>query len=87
MNKDWIEQLPHISCHHATRLISESMDRRLSPREILMLKIHLLVCDLCQKFEQNIQDLRKILRNYTPTHEQSLPETWKLQLKDKLKER
>ena len=76
------DHLPHISCQKATRLISDSLDRRLSLRESALLKIHLFVCDLCQNFRKQSTDLHKLLRQYNPTAEQTLS----IEIKNKLKE-
>lgn len=76
-----------ISCQEATRLLSQSMERKLSLREVFLLKTHVFVCDLCQRFETHIRHLRKLLRAYTPVQEQTLPAEWKTKLKDALKDR
>lgn len=78
---------PPISCQEATRLLSQSMDRKLTLREMILLKAHLFLCDLCQRFETHIRHLRKLLRAYTPIQEHTLPAQWKTELKEALKNR
>lgn len=50
-----------ISCKHATELISKQMEERLSLREEVSLKIHLFVCEFCEKFRQQSEFIRKAL--------------------------
>lgn len=76
-----------VSCQEATRLLSDSMERRLSLRETVLLKTHLFVCDLCQRFDTHIRGLRKLLRAYTPAGEQTLSPESKIRLKETLKGR
>jgi len=79
-----IELLPIIPCQKATRLISEAMERKLTLKESIKLKLHLSVCDLCERFLKQIQSLRKLLRAYTPQNEQHLPSDVKSQIKKTL---
>jgi predicted anti-sigma-YlaC factor YlaD len=79
-----IELLPIIPCKKATRLMSEALERRLTLKESVELKLHLSVCDLCERFLKQIQSLRKLLRAYTPQSEQHLPPDVKSQIKKTL---
>ncbi len=80
------DHLPHISCREATKLISDSMERRLSLKEVILLKIHLGVCELCRRFKKQIKSLRILMRSYSPEKENVLPETWKNDLRKILNE-
>ena len=43
-------------------LMSESLERRLSMREWLTLRLHLLVCAWCARYLRQIRFLRSVLR-------------------------
>lgn len=51
-----------LSCHEATRLMSEAQDRALTMGERLSLRTHLLICRGCRNFEDNLRSLRVIAR-------------------------
>ena len=48
-----------ISCKEASRLISQSMDERLSFGQRLRLRLHLTLCDACRNFKSHLQLLRR----------------------------
>ena len=50
-----------LSCKEASRLISEGMDRRLSFRERIVLRLHVGVCDACSRFTRQLAFLRRAL--------------------------
>ncbi|WP_137718820.1 zf-HC2 domain-containing protein [Methylobacillus flagellatus] len=50
-----------LSCKQASQLISQSLDRRLSLRERLALRLHLLICDVCERFRQQLLLLRDMV--------------------------
>jgi len=50
-------------CRNMVPLMSESMDRRLSPGEWLQLRLHLAVCALCARYLKQIKFLRQLLRD------------------------
>jgi hypothetical protein len=80
-----IEFLPIIPCREATRLISQAMERKLTWRESIQLKLHLAVCELCQMFAKQIRGLHELLGSYHPQEEERLSPESKAQLKEKLK--
>ncbi len=51
-----------IPCSHAHRLLSERMDRVISPADTWRLRLHLLVCDVCSRFERQIDLMRAAVR-------------------------
>lgn len=53
-----------ISCRHATRLLSEAQERKLSFGERAGLKFHTAICSSCRYFGRHIQALRDISRAY-----------------------
>ncbi len=53
-----------LTCHDATRLMSEQEDRRLTLPERLSLRMHLLICDGCRNFGMQMRSLRQFVRGY-----------------------
>jgi predicted anti-sigma-YlaC factor YlaD len=51
-------------CENATKLASDQLDRRLSVRESIRLRLHLLGCDACSGFVRQIDVLRQVTRRY-----------------------
>jgi hypothetical protein len=49
------------SCRHATRLVSDGLDRSLSVMERLYLGVHFLGCPPCRRFRRAAQWLREAL--------------------------
>lgn len=49
-------------CKEMVKVITASMDARLSWREWLLLKIHLLSCDPCVNFIKQLKLIRALLR-------------------------
>jgi hypothetical protein len=48
------------SCHYASRLASDSLDRPLNLWERLRLKLHLSMCSNCQDCDNDLKLMRKI---------------------------
>ena len=55
------------ACKEASKLASDSLDRRLSLRERLKLKIHMLMCGRCK----NSNETMELIRNTTVLISQS----------------
>jgi hypothetical protein len=55
-----------LTCHQATRLLSEAQDRKLPLKEKLPLKLHLMMCSGCANFRQQMDFLRQAARRYLP---------------------
>lgn len=51
-----------LTCKDASRLVSETQDRRLGFRESWGLRLHLWICDNCRRFERQIRMLRQAMR-------------------------
>ena len=49
-------------CSYMVGLMSESMDRPLGIGEMLQLKLHLIVCTWCARYLDQINFMRKLLR-------------------------
>lgn len=54
-----------LTCKEATRLSSEALDRALTLRERLSLRMHIMMCSGCTNFETQMQHLRKISKAYS----------------------
>ncbi|PLX75689.1 MAG: hypothetical protein C0607_07090 [Azoarcus sp.] len=53
-----------LTCKEATRLSSEALDRGLSLRERLSLRMHIMMCKGCTNFEEQMRQLRTMTRRY-----------------------
>jgi hypothetical protein len=56
--------LMSLSCREASRLISQGMERRLSIRERIALRLHTGICDACTRFSRQTEFLRRALKTY-----------------------
>lgn len=65
-----------LTCKHASQLISQSLDRRLSWWERINLRLHLTLCDVCTRFQSQLQQLRIAVKRLSKGIEQD--ETIKL---------
>ena len=60
------------SCKQVTALLVAREDRRLPWADLLAVRLHMVVCQACPRFEQQMLTLRKGLslwRNYTDSPE------------------
>ena len=48
-----------LNCRQVTRLVSQAMDTKLSWRERLVVRIHLLYCVWCRRYAAHVQFLRR----------------------------
>lgn len=51
-----------LTCKQASKLISQSLDHPLSWSERMQLKLHLLICGACNRFNQQLYLLRAALQ-------------------------
>jgi len=79
-----IDLLPIINCQEATRLTSLSMERRLSIKETIDLRLHLMLCSLCVQFQRQIHLLHTLMKNYPKIGEKQLPAETKIKIKKSL---
>lgn len=59
-----------LSCKQASRLISQSLDRKLSLRERIGVRLHLLICDVCTRFSKQLRMMRQYLHHMRDETEQ-----------------
>ncbi len=53
-----------LPCNEVVKLISEAMDRPLPLGTQLRLRVHLLMCDACARYRQQLQSIRETLRTH-----------------------
>lgn len=58
-----------LDCKRASQLISQSLDRSLTLRERLSLKLHLFICEFCKRFSQHMQTIHVALKQMTSSIE------------------
>lgn len=60
MEKDGLKP----TCREVHRLVSEGMDRDLTMVERARMRLHLLVCAACTRFNTQMDTLRKAMRGF-----------------------
>lgn len=60
MEKDGLKP----TCREVHRLVSEGMDRDLTMVERTRMRVHLMVCGACTRFNQQMETLRRAMRNF-----------------------
>lgn len=60
MEKDGLKP----TCREVHRLVSEGMDRDLTMVERTRMRVHLMVCGACTRFNQQMDTLRRAMRNF-----------------------
>jgi len=53
-----------LSCQDITRLVSESMDHTLPYHQRVKIRIHLIMCKYCARFEKQIKLMRVVCRQH-----------------------
>lgn len=56
-----------LSCKEVTHLVSESLDRKLPLWQRLMVRLHLLMCKFCSRFQRQMFFLRDAVRQHSGT--------------------
>lgn len=59
-----------LSCKQTSQLVSQSLDRRLTLRERLAVRMHLLLCKYCRRFQQQLLTIRLGLTRMSQSIEQ-----------------
>ncbi|MDC2825596.1 zf-HC2 domain-containing protein [Rodentibacter pneumotropicus] len=54
-----------MNCLQVTKLISDSQERPLSFLEKTGMNAHLLICPHCVNFNQNVQQIRKMMKTFS----------------------
>jgi hypothetical protein len=89
---NWEEEskLPlRTSCKQAAQLVNLSLERRLTIREFVTMKIHLWTCKTCTFYKRQVNALRKIftrneeaLENIPPSEDEKLSECSKTKMQE-----
>ncbi|MEP6607620.1 MAG: zf-HC2 domain-containing protein [Burkholderiaceae bacterium] len=53
-----------IPCTRAHRLLSERLDRAIAPGDLWRLRLHVMVCAMCARFESQIEFMRLAIRKF-----------------------
>lgn len=53
-----------LKCEDATKIASDGLDRRLSTREAIGLRLHTLGCDKCRNFTRQIRMISRLSRRF-----------------------
>jgi len=56
--------MPMLNCKEASQLVSRQLDEPLPLARRLELRLHLLFCDACRRFERQTALLREAMRRY-----------------------
>jgi len=59
------------NCKKVTYLVSESLDRKLSLSQRLGMRMHLMMCRFCSRYQAQLLFLRKTARLYSESSEDS----------------
>ncbi|OGL46657.1 MAG: hypothetical protein A2161_01935 [Candidatus Schekmanbacteria bacterium RBG_13_48_7] len=59
------------SCKESIKLISESMDEKLPILQFILLRFHLLMCDLCSQYKKQMMFIRNTVQFYIRMTESS----------------
>ena len=52
------------NCKEVTRMVSESMDRKLLLYQRIGIRIHLLMCKFCTRYQRQLSFLKETIRFY-----------------------
>ena len=55
-------------CIQATRIISDSHERPLGLQEKMGLKMHVLICHRCRRFQRNCKTLSMMMKKFKDLH-------------------
>ncbi len=53
-----------LTCKETSRLLSQSMDRKLTLAQRATLRLHLSTCPVCPRFGAQLNSLRVAMRNF-----------------------
>ena len=62
------------NCREVTRLVSESLDRKLPLSQRIGVRFHLLMCNLCPEAKKQMLFIRETMRHLTLEHGAREPE-------------
>lgn len=62
------------TCEVISQKISRSIDEKISLKEKLQIKIHLLGCTLCERYRDQLLAIHKMMAKYSKDLEEELPD-------------
>lgn len=60
----WQKGAVMLNCKQASELLSQALDRDMTLREKISLRLHLLICHGCSNFSKQMQVMREACRSY-----------------------
>ena len=60
-----------LSCKEISHLVSESLDRKLTLKQRIRVRFHLLMCRFCSRFRKQTLFLRDAARHYLSANEET----------------
>jgi len=78
------------SCKQISRLISESMDRKLPLSRRMGIRFHLMMCNLCRRYKKQLLFIRSLVKKNDLKNEffcQALPDDARKRIKKELIEK
>lgn len=73
-----------LDCRQSSKLVSDAMDRRLTGRERIALRLHLLMCRYCRTFARQLGYLRELVSQAGLPQDERLSEQQREQLRESL---
>jgi len=76
------------NCKHATFLIEKKLIQPLSLRERIFLKLHLVGCDVCKRYQRQSGKINEMIRQLfnAPNKDVKLDDNFKKELQDRIEE-
>jgi hypothetical protein len=65
-----------LSCKDVTQLLSEAMDRSLPLGKRIGVRLHLLICKFCARYERQLLQIRETVRRLVGTEETAVGTLW-----------
>ena len=65
-----------LSCKDVTQLLSEAMDRSLPLGKRIGVRLHLLICKFCVRYERQLLQIRETVRRLVETEETAGGTLW-----------
>ncbi|HDV7284153.1 Uncharacterised protein [Mannheimia haemolytica] len=53
-----------MNCRQVTRLISDSKERKLTLKEKIGVKTHLIICPYCRQFKHHCEHISKLMKDF-----------------------
>lgn len=73
------------SCKDITQLVSAAMDRKLPLRKRISIRLHVMMCSLCRRYEKQLHLLRSGTTHYAEPDENSVEESLSHEATQRLK--